>query len=190
MNDLSKENIDIFKMYESEAFIDKDDFINKFHVDLSGLSNEAVFNNLNKYGANVISANKPKRWYNYFVESLLTPFNLILLGISAVLFYTDVILAEKNSYANIIVIAILIIVSTLLDFFEEFKSNRAAEKLKELVATTATVLRNGNKFDIPIKDITVGDIVFLSAGSMVPADLRIIETNDLYVGQSSLTRRI
>ena len=121
---------------------------------------------------------------------MLTPFNLILLGISAVLFYTDVILAEKNSYANIIIIAILIIVSTLLDFFEEFKSNRAAEKLKELVATTATVLRNGNKFDIPIKDITVGDIVFLSAGSMVPADLRIIETNDLYVGQSSLTRRI
>lgn len=188
MNSLNKEEINVVKMYENEAFIDKQEFIKKFNVDLSGLNDENVSNNIKKYGVNVISANKPKQWYNYFFESLFSPFNSILIGISFVLFYTDVILAKENSYANIIVIATLIIISTFLDFFEEFKSNLAAEKLKELVATTATVLRNNNKIDIPIKDITVGDIVYLSAGSMVPADLRIIESNDLYVGQSSLTR--
>lgn len=188
MNSFNKEDIDVVKMYEKEAFIEKEEFIKEFNVSLSGLNDETSLNNSNKYGINVISANKPKHWYNYFLESLFSPFNSILIGISFVLFYTDVILSEKDSYANIIVIAALIIVSTFLDFFEEFKSNRAAEKLKELVATTTTVLRNNNKFDIPIKDITVGDIIFLSAGSMVPADLRIIESNDLYVGQSSLTR--
>ena len=130
---------------------------------------------------------KPKRWYNYLLESLFSPFNCILLGIVAILFYTDVYLAEKPSYANIIVIAILVSASTLLEFFEEYRSNKAAEKLKELVATTTTVLRNGKEIQIPIKEIVLGDIVILSAGSMIPADLRVIEAKDLYVGQSSLT---
>lgn len=108
-------------------------------------------------------------------------------GIVLILFYTDVYLAEVPSYANIIVIAILVTASTLLEFFEEYRSNKAAEKLKELVATTATVLRDGKEVQIPIKEITLGDIVILSAGSMIPADLRVLEAKDLYVGQSSLT---
>jgi len=81
----------------------------------------------------------------------------------------------------------LVTASTLLEFFEEFRSNKAAEKLKELVATTTTVLRDGKEVQIPIKEVTLGDIVVLSAGSMIPADLRIIESKDIYVGQSSLT---
>ena len=109
------------------------------------------------------------------------------MGIIIVLLYTDVYLPEVPSYANIIVIAVLIVASTLLEFFEEYRSNRAAQKLKELVQTTSTVLRDGEEVNIPIKEVTVGDIVLLSAGSMIPADLRIIEAKDLYVGQSSLT---
>lgn len=101
--------------------------------------------------------------------------------------YTDIALPEEPSYANIIVICILITVSTLLDFFEEYRSNKAANKLKELVATNCVVLRDGKEEQIPIKNVVLGDIVYLSAGSMIPADLRIIEAKDLYVGQSSLT---
>ena len=108
-------------------------------------------------------------------------------GIVLILFYTDVYLAEKPSYANIIVILVLVTASTLLEFFEEFRSNKAAEKLKELVATNATVLRDGKKIQIPIKEVTLGDIVLLSAGSMIPADLRVLQSKDVYVGQSSLT---
>ena len=81
----------------------------------------------------------------------------------------------------------MVTASTLLEFFEEFRSNKAAEKLKELVATTTTVIRDGKEVQIPIKEVTLGDIVVLSAGSMIPADLRIIESKDIYVGQSSLT---
>ena len=81
----------------------------------------------------------------------------------------------------------MVTASTLLEFFEEFRSNKAAEKLKELVATTTTVIRDGKEIQIPIKEVTLGDIVVLSAGSMIPADLRIIESKDIYVGQSSLT---
>lgn len=91
------------------------------------------------------------------------------------------------SYANIIVILVLVIASTLLEFIQEYRSNKAAAKLRSLVATTCTVLRDGKKVQIPLKEIVVGDVVFLSAGDMIPADLRIIEEKDLHVGQSTLT---
>ncbi len=139
------------------------------------------------FGLNEIRQAKPKKWYHYFLESLLTPFNCILIGIAIILVYTDIYLAPEPNYANIIVIAILVVASTLLEFFESYKSNKAAEKLKEMVAATATVIRDGKEEETPIKNITIGDIVVLSAGSIIPADLRIIEAKDLYVGQSSLT---
>lgn len=183
----TKEDVDINKMYANESKISKDEFIQKYRIKEKGITNEEAETKLQKLGPNEIRQAKPKKWYNYFWESLVTPFNCILIGIALILIYTDVILAETPSYANIIVIAILVIASTLLDFFEEYRSNKAAEKLKKMVATKTTVIRNGQKLDIPIKDVVIGDTVVLSAGSMIPADLRVIEAKDLYVGQSSLT---
>ena len=104
-----------------------------------------------------------------------------------VLFYTDVILQENANYSNIIVILILVSASTLLEFSQEYRSNKAAIKLKSLVATTTTVLRDNIETKIPVKEVTLGDIIILSAGDLIPADLRIIEAKDLYVSQSSLT---
>ena len=183
----TKEDVDINKMYANESKISKDEFIQKYRIKEKGITNEEAETKLQKLGPNEIRQAKTKKWYNYFWESLVTPFNCILIGIALILIYTDVILAEAPSYANIIVIAILVIASTLLDFFEEYRSNKAAEKLKKMVATKTTVIRNGQKQDIPIKDVVIGDTVVLSAGSMIPADLRVIEAKDLYVGQSSLT---
>ena len=182
-----KEDVDVYKMYGNDSKMPKDEFMKKYKINERGLSTEKAEENIRNLGLNEIKRAKPKKWYHYFLESLLTPFNCILIGISIILIYTDIYLAEQPSYANIIVIAILVVASTLLDFFESYRSNKAAEKLKEMVATTALVIRNGNETEIPVKNVTVGDIVLLSAGSMIPADLRIIECKDLYVGQSSLT---
>lgn len=183
----SKEDVNISKMYGIVGTIPKEEFIQKYHVTPNGLSNKEADKRLRNLGLNEIKQAKPKKWYHYFLESLFSPFNCILLGIVAVLIYTDIYLSPTPSYANIIVIAILVTASTLLDFFEEYRSNKAAEELKEMVATTTTVIRNNKEIQIPIKEVTLGDIVLLSAGSMIPADLRIIESKDLYVGQSSLT---
>ena len=182
-----KEDVDVEKLYGVQSSLSKEQFLKEFKINENGLSTSEARNNINKYGLNEVKQSKPKKWYKYFLESLFSPFNSILLAIAAVLMYTDVYLAETPNYANIIVILILVISSTLLEFFEEYNSNKAAEKLKELVATTATVLRDGKETLIPIKQITVGDIVMLSAGSLIPADLRVLEAKDLYVGQSSLT---
>jgi len=182
-----KEDVNVSKLYGKECTLKKNDFITEYNINENGLSSDEASKRLHNLGLNEIKQVKPKKWYNYFIESLFTPFNCILLGIVAILIYTDIYLPPTPSYANIIVIAILVTASTLLDFFEEYRSNKAAEKLKEIVATTTTVIRDGKEKQIPIKEVTLGDIVILSAGSMIPADLRIIESKDLYVGQSSLT---
>lgn len=174
-------------MYEKECLNSVDKFLKDNNFKKMGLNSNEVKNNINKYGKNVMKQKRPKQWYNYLFESLFSTFNLILLGIVLVLFYTDVMLSTPPNYANIIVILILIAASTLLEFFEVYRSNKAAEKLKNLVSVKTSVIRNGKVVKVPSSDITVGDVVVLSAGDLIPADLRIIEAKDLYVVQSSLT---
>ena len=183
----SKDELNIKDLYGKNCVMSKNEVLKKFNTSLKGLTNKKADELIHNLGINEIKQKKQKKWYNYFLKSLFSSFNSILLGIAFVLLYTDIILADTPSYANIIVILILVLSSTFLEFFEEFRSNKAAEKLKELVATTADVIRNGKTEQIPIKNITLGDIVVLSAGSLIPADLRIIESTDLYVNQSSLT---
>lgn len=186
MSDL-KENVDVLKMYGEDSTTQRDEFLKKHNLNEKGLTSKQAEINIKKLGLNETKKAKPKKWYNYLLQSLLTPFNCILIGISIILIYTDIYLAIEPSYANIIVIAILVTASTLLDFFESYRSNKAAEKLREIVETTTTVIRDNKEINIPVKNVTLGDIVLLSAGSIIPADLRIIESKDLYVGQASLT---
>ena len=183
----SKENVDVLKMYGEDSTTQRDEFLKKHNLNEKGLTSKQAEINIKKFGLNETKKAKPKKWYNYLLQSLLTPFNCILIGISIILIYTDIYLAIEPSYANIIVIAILVTASTLLDFFESYRSNKAAEKLREIVETTTTVIRDNKEINIPVKNVTLGDIVLLSAGSIIPADLRIIESKDLYVGQASLT---
>ena len=183
----SKENVDVLKMYGEDSTTQRDEFLKKHNLNEKGLTSKQAEINIKKFGLNETKKAKPKKWYNYLLQSLLTPFNCILIGISIILIYTDIYLAIEPSYANIIVIAILVTASTLLEFFESYRSNKAAEKLREIVETTTTVIRDNKEINIPVKNVTLGDIVLLSAGSIIPADLRIIESKDLYVGQASLT---
>ena len=183
----NEKEVNVNKIYGNLSKTTKEEFISNFNVNENGLTDEEVTERHQKFGYNEVTQNKPKKWYHYLFKSIFTPFNSILIGIALVLCYTDVYLAENPNYANILVICVLVTVSTLLDFISEYRSNKSAEKLKQLVATTATVIRNGKKIKVPFKDLVVGDTVVLSAGDMIPADLRIIESKDLYVGQSSLT---
>lgn len=182
-----KEDINVREEYGDSCIRNSKEFLTQYHISLEGLDSQKALDLQHQYGPNEIRQAKPKKWYHYFFSSLFSPFNMILLGISFVLIYTDIILPEIPSPANIIVITVLILVSTLLEFFEEYRSNKAAEKLKEMVATTTTVIRDGESIKIPMKDVTLHDVIVLSAGDMIPADLRIIESKDLYVGQSSIT---
>jgi Mg2+-importing ATPase len=111
---------------------------------------------------------------------LLNPLAIVLLVASAV----SVVVGERLDAA---VIALMVVLSVLVNFFQTYRSRRAAERLKASVAPTATVLRDGAWAEIPRRNVVPGDVVHLAAGDLVPADARLLESRDLHVHQAALT---
>lgn len=143
-----------------------------------------------RFGHNEIQHQKAPKWYVQLLKAFANPFIYILLAIASVSFLIDVWLppSTDRDYKTVIVVSIMILISTLLRFIQEFRSNHAAEKLKSMVKTTATVLRKFQaKQEIPISELVPGDIIYLSAGDMIPADCRIMVSKDLFVSESMLT---
>jgi Mg2+-importing ATPase len=157
----------------------------------TGLTLEQVEQRLEQYGPNEVTHEKPPTWYVQLFHAFLTPFNGVLFAVSVVSLFSDVIFAapEDRTFRTIIVLISMILLSTLLRFWQEFRSNKAAEELKAMVSSTTAVLRAGmdRPQEIPISTLVPGDIVYLSAGDMVPADLRLLTAKDLFVSQAMLT---
>jgi Mg2+-importing ATPase len=157
----------------------------------SGLSEEEVEVRQEQYGLNEVSHEQPPTWYQQLFHAFLTPFNGVLFAVSVVSLFSDVVFAaaEDRSYRTIIVLAAMVLLSTLLRFWQEYRSNRAAEELKAMVSSTTAVLRAGMQRpqETPISALVPGDIVYLSAGDMVPADVRLLTAKDLFVSQAMLT---
>ncbi|MBK1896611.1 magnesium-translocating P-type ATPase [Chryseobacterium sp. YIM B02567] len=143
-----------------------------------------------RFGHNEIQNQKAPKWYIQLLKAFANPFIYILLAIASVSFIIDVWLppASDRDFKTVIVVSIMILISTLLRFIQEYRSNNAAEKLKSMVKTTATVLRKfDGKQEVPISELVPGDIIYLSAGDMIPADCRITMSKDLFVSESMLT---
>ncbi len=155
-----------------------------------GLSDSTVSDKRVKYGYNEVAHEKPPAWYVQFAQSFITPFNGVLFFIASISLVMDVFLAKPGDqdYKTVIVVLVMVVFSSLLRFWQEYRSNKAAEQLKNMVKTTATVLRkDSGKQELDIKELVPGDIVFLSAGDMVPADCRIFHAKDLFISQAILT---
>ena len=163
----------------------------RLQANRSGLTESEVEARWQQYGANEVSHERPPTWYQQLFHAFLTPFNGVLFAVSVVSLFSDVIFADPDdrSFRTIVVLLTMILLSTLLRFWQEFRSNKAAEELKAMVTSTAAVLRAGmdRPQELPIHDLVPGDIVYLSAGDMVPADVRLIATKDLFVSQAMLT---
>jgi Mg2+-importing ATPase len=168
-----------------------DDALKKLDTARSGLTPEQVEERQERYGPNQVTHEKPPTWYLQLFHAFLTPFNGVLFAVSIVSFFSDVIFAapEDRTFRTIIVLISMVLLSTLLRFWQEFRSNKAAEELKAMVSSTTAVLRTGMERpqEIPISTLVPGDIVYLSAGDMVPADVRLLTAKDLFVSQAMLT---
>jgi Mg2+-importing ATPase len=127
----------------------------------SGLTEEQVEARLDQYGPNEVTHEKPPTWYQQLFHAFLTPFNGVLFAVSVVSLFSDVIFAapEDRSFRTIIVLITMILLSTLLRFWQEFRSNKAAEELKAMVTSTAAVLRAGmdRPQELPISSLVPGD---------------------------------
>ncbi|HBG56074.1 MAG TPA: magnesium-translocating P-type ATPase, partial [Ruminococcaceae bacterium] len=142
-----------------------------------------------QYPSNEITHEKPRPWYLQLLNAFLNPFTGILLAIALISFVTNMLQASGDrDLSAVMVILILVLISGGLRFFQEFRSGREAEELRSMVKTTVTVIRRENgREEINMADLLPGDIVALSAGDMVPADLRVLHAKDLFISQSALT---
>jgi Mg2+-importing ATPase len=158
----------------------------KLGSSFEGLSFLEAGKRLRKFGLNVIASEKQKHLLFRFLRYFISPLPLLLLGLSLVAIFTGEIRGAE-------VIALMVVFSTTLAFFQEYRSSKAAESLRSLVTSTATVIRrvstdtSSQIMEIDFSQLVPGDIVHLSAGDMIPADLRVLSAKDLFVNQSSLT---
>ncbi len=155
-----------------------------------GLSKDTAQDRLQQYGLNEIQMDKAPSWLKQLLKAFMNPFILILILIATISFVIDVVIAAPNEkdFTTVVVILTMIIISALMRFVQEYKSNRAAEQLKKMVKTTATVSRKFlGKIELNINELVPGDVFHLSAGDMIPADCRIMQSKDLFVSESMLT---
>ena len=187
-NVVSTNNTD--KRYYEVSTKDADTVLKDMNTSLQGLSNVKVDEMRALYGENKIDHGKKKSLPVRIFEAFINPFTAILFVLASVSFVTDVLLAEagNQSWKTVIIITTMVMISGLLRFIQEARSGNAAERLIKMIKTTATVKRQENGIqEIPLEDLVVGDIVYLSAGDMVPADVRILKAKDLFINQSALT---
>ena len=168
-----------------------------FHTTLRGLEADTVSVNRSKYGTNKVTHEKKKSLAKRVAGAFINPFTAILFCLAFVSTITDMIfpyfslfgsVPEDFDFLTVVIILTMVFISGTLRFVQESRSGNAAEKLLAMITTTCTVTRIGQeKTEIPMDDLVVGDIVHLSAGDMIPADVRILDAKDLFVSQASLT---
>jgi Mg2+-importing ATPase len=147
---------------------------------LNGLTNKDSKNRLEQYGPNQVVKEKSRSIFGRIFEEFKNPLVLLLIALGIVSYLTG----DKRAT---VMILIMVVLGVVLRNVQESRADVAAEKLNALVSTTATVCREGIRKEIPMEEIVPGDIVYLSVGDMVPADLRLIIEKDLYINQSTLT---
>ncbi len=178
--------------------------VKELHSSFGGLSKKEALIRLETYGKNEVTHDKPPVWWIQLISAFVNPFILILVVLGITSLFADVILVpfSARDFTKVIILSIMVSISALLRFWQEFRSQIAAEKLQAMVQNKATIERtswgdkkNGNgshgknshEREIPITELVTGDIVHLSSGDMVPADIRLLSSKDLFVSQSALT---
>ena len=160
-------------------------------TNIKGLNEAEVIARHQQYGSNEVAHEKPDAWYLQLAQAFINPFIGVLAAIIILSLFTDVIFAneEDRTFKTIIVLLTMIIVSAILRFWQEYRSSQAAESLKAMVRTTASVIREGYEraTEISINELVPGDIVQLAAGDMIPADVRVLTSKDLFISQAVLT---
>ncbi|XZV00492.1 magnesium-translocating P-type ATPase [Acinetobacter baumannii] len=178
------------------------DLLKQFDTHLTGLTEEQAYTQQMTVGLNEVTHEKPLTWWQHLWYCYRNPFNILLSLLALIAFFTDDLTGST-------IISVMVILSTLLRYWQEAKSNQAADVLKAMVSNTATVLRHQvsaedlelmherygidtknqttHQFEIPIQYLVPGDVILLSAGDMIPADCRILNAKDLFVSQAAMT---
>lgn len=171
----------------ADAFRPADELLRALDSRIDGLGEEAIAERLDRDGINEVGHEKPPHWSVQLLHAFKNPFIIVLLVLAVVQLFTD-----PEDLTGPTIIAVMVGISVVLSFTQEYRSSQAAEKLKAMVRNTASVTRraedgHAERIEVPVEELVVGDIVHLGAGDMIPADLRLIAAKDLFISQAILT---
>ena len=169
------------------AFTDEKELLTLLETSMQGISAAKAEEKLEEVGRNVIITDKEKGILGRVIESLVNPFNLVLLLVAIITFVTDVVISETTDITTSAIILALILISSAIAFFQGERSNNAAASLSKMISNKADVWRGGELLEISIDEVVPGDVVKLSAGDMLPGDVRFLTAKDAFIAQSALT---
>ena len=160
-----------------------------FQTSNTGLTEQEIELRQTTYGKNEIIHEQKKNPFILFIKTFINPFIGVLTALALISLVIDVILAApgEQEWTGILIITTMVVISAILRFWQEWKASIATDTLMKMVTNTCFVQRVGESGEIDIAELVPGDIIHLAAGDMIPADVRIIESKDLYVSQAALT---
>ncbi len=164
----------------SNFTIPESELLSRLGSSSNGLTSERAAQLLDDVGPNAVASGKKHSVIMDLLDRCRNPLVIQLLIIAAVSYF-------MGDMRSTIVVGGMVFLSVFLSYFQESRSSRAVERLQKLVKTTVTVLRDGKEAEVPLEDIVPGDVVVLAAGSLIPADIRILTAKDFFVTQSALT---
>ncbi len=172
--------VEISKRLVESAHADITTVLDQLHTTQNGLSQAEVETRLEQYGPNEVAKEKRRTWLARLWDNIKNPLVILLFILGVISYLTGDIRAT-------IMILLMVVLGIVLRYVQESRADNAAEKLKAMVSTTATVMRDGQRKEISLKGLVPGDIVSLSAGDMIPADVRVLSAKDLFINQAALT---
>lgn len=167
--------------------MNNDEILNKLDTSENGLSCIIIDEKQEEYGKNIIDINNNNTTFKRMKEAFINPFNIVLIIVAIVTFFTDVVFTANKDYLTFTLIISTVFISAMISFFQQTNSNKAAQKLKRLITNKIDVIRDELPNTVDVENIVPGDILKLSSGDMIPGDVRFLETKDLFIDQASLT---
>lgn len=173
--------------FHSYAFMEETALYDALLSSPDGLSDAQAARLQSQYGSNIIVTGKRNTQLHRLLAAIINPFNIVLLAVAAITFFTDVFGSDDPDWLTVIIILLLVAISSAVAFIQDERSNAAAQQLSKMISNMTTVLRDGKERRIPVEQVVPGDILHLSSGDMIPADIRFLSTKDIFVAQSAMT---
>ena len=175
-----KQTIHVSPAVLDAARKDAQQLLSDLHTSLAGLAQADAEARASTTGPNEVAQERKQGWFRRLLKIVRNPLVILLTTLSAVSYLTGDARAGT-------VMAIMVLLSVGLRFWQEARADAAAEKLKAMIHVTATVVRDATPRELPLRDLVPGDIVKLAAGDMIPGDVRLLASKDIFVSQGSLT---
>jgi Mg2+-importing ATPase len=172
--------IQISPKLTAAAYAETDEALKNLQTSVQGLGSEEAATRSETYGPNEVAQEVQHGWAWRLMHTLQNPLVILLAVLATISFATGDARAGT-------VMCLMVVLGVLLKFIQESRASSAAAQLKAMIKVTATAVRDNQTTEVPLKDLVPGDIVKLSAGDMIPADLRVISSKDLFIIQASLT---